>query len=291
MSKELKGIIPVLVTPFTEEGLLDEKSWEKEVAFAIASGVHGVAIPGQVSEFWKLTFEERQRITDIAVRTAAGKIPVVIGVAAPNGRVAAQLAAYANDAGADAVFATPPIFGATDDATVQEYYQTMGEAIKIPIVLMDAGIPMSVGLMVRLGREIENVQYVKDEAQVTGQKISQILAESNGQLKCLSGLGGKTVLDDLARGAVGCMPGAVLMRELAQVYELFQAGKLSEARQLFNRVVPLINFRGQFSLPVTKEVLRRQGLFAASYIRRPTGPMLDEQDLKELTAIMESIGL
>jgi 4-hydroxy-tetrahydrodipicolinate synthase len=87
------------------------------------------------------------------------------------------------------------------------------------------------------------------------------------------------------------MPGAVLIKELVQTYQLFQAGKMSEARQLFNRVVPLINFRAQFSLPVTKEVLRRQGVFATTHIRRPTGPLLDEQDLVELSVIMESIGL
>ena len=105
---QMRGVYPVLVTPFDEHGEVDLAGLERCVAFCLEAGAHGVVALVNASEFTTLSDAERSRIADRVVRAVAGQVPVVLGVSAGTARLAAGYAVEARTAGADAVIAMPP---------------------------------------------------------------------------------------------------------------------------------------------------------------------------------------
>src|SRR5262245_29999026 len=108
MSDYFHGIFPVLQTPLDAQGELDMASLQSEVAFCIAAGAHGLVFPVLGSEFQFLSDRERQAMAGVVIQAAAGRVPVVVGVAGPSASVAVEHAAHAAQIGASALIALPP---------------------------------------------------------------------------------------------------------------------------------------------------------------------------------------
>ena len=75
----IRGIIPAVITPMTEDEELDEKGLEKLLDHLIGAGVHGVFTVGTAGEFWALTVEEKKRVFECTVACAKGRVPVYVG--------------------------------------------------------------------------------------------------------------------------------------------------------------------------------------------------------------------
>jgi len=79
-TRTFRGLFAIPVTPFDEDGQIDEPSLHRVIHFCVESGAHGIVTPVNVSEFTTLSIPERKLITRVAVREAGGAVPVVIGV-------------------------------------------------------------------------------------------------------------------------------------------------------------------------------------------------------------------
>jgi 4-hydroxy-tetrahydrodipicolinate synthase len=100
---------------------------------------------------------------------------------------------------------------------------------------------------------------------------------------------GRWMLSELRRGASGFMPAAEVTDVYVQVWEAFQQGDEPAARQIFNRLLPLINLLLLLGLPVCKEVLLRRGVFRTASMRTPGSTALDAHDQQELTLILDDL--
>ncbi len=189
--------------------------------------------------------------------------------------------------GAPAVFLTPPLFGPVPADSVTYHYGAVSRAVSIDIMVQDASVSVPPAQLVRLAQMFPNVRYAKEEAPDSGHRISE-MKRLRPELKVLSG--GSYLLDDLARGAQGAIPGSVGMADLSTAYDRYMAGDLDGARAAFDHFTPLSFWRRQFGLLGAKEVLRRLGIFKVARLREPVNQRLDEQDLRELTIIMERMG-
>src|SRR5690242_11245844 len=103
-----RGIFAIPVTPFDENTELDLDSLRSQLDFTVEAGAAGIVHPVMASEFFNLSDEERPHMMPIVTRQVAGRVPVVIGVAATSIQGARRFARAARDAGADAVIAMPP---------------------------------------------------------------------------------------------------------------------------------------------------------------------------------------
>ncbi|HEU5422288.1 MAG TPA: dihydrodipicolinate synthase family protein [Nitrolancea sp.] len=284
---ELHGILPIVYTPFDATGEIIEADVRRLVDHLIAAGAHGLAACGGASEALKLTLAERRRLATLVIEQAAGRVPVIVGVSAATTHDAAALARHARDLGAQAVFATPAQ-GAVTAAALHDHYAALAAA-GAPVMVQDAEVSVTPEHMAELAAAIPGVRYVKEEAPTeTGHRISAIRQLTDDRLLVLSG--GTYLLDDLARGAVGAIPGSIGVADLVQAYERWRAGDLVSARRAYDHFTPLSFFRRPFPLLAAKEVLRRQGVFSAAYLRAPAQHMLDAQDLAELTVVMATMG-
>ena len=290
----VQGVLPILPTPFTDQGAIDEKSLRRLIDFELEVGVHGLSILGFMGEAHKLALEERRRVITTVVDQAGGQIPTWVGVRAFGAAGAIEQAREAQELGAQAVFVAP--IGVQNDAVLFEFYATVADALDIPVVIHDFPesflTTLSPALIARMATEIERVQYIKLEEQPILTKLSRIQDLAGGQISIFGGLGGEYFLEELQRGANGIMTGFAFPEVLVGIYETFRQGDHTGAAAIFDRYVPLIRyeFQPKIGLAFRKFIYHRRGIIETTYVR-PPGMHLDEQTRAELTAIVNRVGL
>jgi 4-hydroxy-tetrahydrodipicolinate synthase len=295
MTQTWRGIMPVVVTPFTQSGELDEESLRRAVRFCLEAGAAGIVGPANASEFSTLSDQERRRWIEIAVGETAGQVPVVASITSGHALLAVELGRFAQERGADAVMSMPPHVLHPDAAGCHQYYKALAEALDIPICVQNynlpMGTPMSAEVLARLCRELEGVDYIKEETLPEPRQISRTLEAAGGACKgVLGGQGGLYLLDEYRRGACGNMPGCHTADVLVNIWKKLEAGDQTGARGLFNQVLPLMNYERLYGVAVYKAVLHRRGLIATTVQRAPGGG-LDVHDLAELETILAEVEL
>lgn len=288
MAQTFRGIIPIVYTPFDDHGAIDEVDVRRLVNYLIAAGAHGLAAVGGASECHKLTTAERSWLAGVVIDEVRQRVPVILGVSAKTTANAVTLARQAQALGATAVFATPPTEGDVDLPVLRRHFGSLAEATPLPLILQDAQITVAPGDIATLAAELPALQYVKEEAADSGHRVTALRQLVGDRLGILSG--GSYLLDDLARGAQGAIPGSVGVADLSRAYDRWQTGDEEAARTSYNHFLPLSFWRRQFPLLGAKEVLRRQGVFKVASLREPAGPKLDAHDHLELTALLEAMG-
>ena len=292
MNARLEGVFPIVATPFREDGAADVGDLARLVDFIVGAGVDGVVFPGVASEFDTLAPGERRELAVAVAEAVAGRVPLIVGVSAPDAAAARAHAAQAKALRAAGVMAmAPPAM--RDDAGAQvDYFRSIASE-GVPIVLQNAPAPAGCSLeparIVAIVDEVAGIEYVKEETLPCGQRISRLLAAKHSGLRgVFGGAGGRYITDELARGACGTMPACELTDLHVALFRAHRGGDGAGVRALFDRMLPLLNFQAVFRMAVTKEVLRRRGVIMATHVRA-AGPVLDEFDLRELDAILTGL--
>jgi 4-hydroxy-tetrahydrodipicolinate synthase len=292
----LHGVCTIALTPFTEEGDLDEESIGSLSEFYVDSGVHGITILGIMGEAHKLSDAERRAVTQRYASAIGGRVPLVVGCSAVATKVVSERAREAEAAGATAIMVAPPNNQKNLDL-VLEHYRRVAEAISVPVVVQDepvnTGVVMPASFIARLVNEIEGCRYVKLEEAPTTIKISSLLKETETEVGVFGGLGGMYFYEELARGASGTMTGFAYPHVLVETYRLFVEGGRRKAQEYFFRYLPLIRFEAQLGVGgvgIRKEILKLRGVISSSHVRFPAPP-LDEETLRELEELVETLGL
>lgn len=292
----LSGVLPITLTPFTDDGAVDEASIDTLVEDYLGAGAHGLTILGIMGEAAKLLDEERERVLRRYVQATAGRVPVVAGVSARATRMALDYARRAEDAGAAAVMLAPPDNTRALDL-VFEHFRTVAEAISIPVVVQDepvnTGVTMPAPFLVRLLDEIEGCRYLKLEETPTLPKITAVRERAQRPVGIFGGLGGVYLYEELLRGADGIMTGFGFPQVLVGTYERFAAGQRAEAQAYFFRYLPLIRYEAQLGVggvTIRKQVFLRRGAISSPHARFPAPPV-DELTLAELDDLITVVGL
>ncbi|MFO7246190.1 MAG: dihydrodipicolinate synthase family protein [Thermaerobacter sp.] len=285
----LRGTYPIVPTPFTDDGSLDVESIHSLTRFMVDRGVQGLAILGVMGEAQKLTEAEKVE----AIRAFREALPrhlhLIVGTGAAATDPAVHMAKQAAELGADALLVGPP--SVQNDDVIFTYYQRIGQAVDLPIVLHDypasTGILMSVPLIARLEREIPTVRYIKLEDPPTGLKMERVRQATEGRLGIFGALGGQYAFEELDRGALGIMTGFAYPELLVELQRLYDAGDRQGAARLFYRMLPLIRFEFQPGLGVAlrKEILVRRGAIRSAAVRHP-GAVPDARTLEHLDMIL-----
>ena len=292
----LTGVLPITLTPFTDDGEVDEGSIDSLVEDYLGAGAHGLTILGIMGEAAKLLDEERERVLRRYLRAAAGRVPVVAGVSARATRMALDYARRAEDAGAAAVMLAPPDNTRNLDL-VFEHFRLVAEAVSVPVVVQDepvnTGVVMPAPFLVRLLDEIEGCRYLKLEETPTLPKITAVKQRAKEQVGVFGGLGGLYLYEELLRGADGIMTGFGFPQVLVGTYERFVAGDRAGAQEFFFRYLPLIRYEAQLGVggvTIRKQVFARRGAIASPHARFPAPPV-DELTLAELDDLIAAVGL
>ena len=290
------GIFPIVNTTFREDGALDLESQRRLVRFLVESGAHGLGCFGNASEGYALTDDERKVLTRVILEEVNGAVPVIISSGHTGTDAAVGLSVEAQAAGADALMIMPPHFLKPDGEGVFQYFAAISRAVRIPIMVQDAPlmtqVPMGPDLLAKMGRELEHVRMVKVEAPPTASKISKLKTIGSDGLALFGGLNGNFLLEELARGAVGTMPGCDMPDVFLSIWTHWQSGDQAAAWAEFGRALPLIRYELQpgMGVAVMKQNLFDAGIIACARTRHPT-KTLEPIDIAEVRALRANLDL
>jgi len=292
-ARPLRGCIPILATPFADDGALDLAGIDPQVEWLLAEGATGVACNAIASEGYKLTEAERDAVVERTAAAVAGRAPVVVSADGPGTEPALDRARRAARLGADALMVLPPYFVKPDGDALLDYYQRIGAATGVPLIVQDApqltGVAMNPALWARMADRIPEVRYVKVEGTPQGHTISETVRLCGDRLGVFCGWGGLSILDALERGSVGSMPAANFTPEFAAIQAAWEAGDRGEAERLFNRAIPFVLWTMQsidYSVATTKEELRRRRIIAGTHQRAPA-VRLDDVSRAQLARFLD----
>jgi 2-keto-3-deoxy-L-arabinonate dehydratase len=291
---KLRGVVPVMLLPFHDDESIDEKTFRKQVDFAIESGASAVCAPAFATEFYKLSDPERYRVAQLLVEQTAGRVPVFISTGSGSVHSTVEFSRYAESIGADGLMVVAPRWVTLGVRELTEFYEAVCRSVSLPVMLQDAdftGAGLPAKLFIELAERCPNFQFAKIEVVLPGTKCAEIIRASGGKLQVLYGWGGMWIMDGLAHGACAMMPGSCLVDVNAEIFRRYDAGNIEGARELSYRLQPYLVFALQhleLAIQVDKRVLVRRGVFPSARVRRPT-LQLDEDYEKQIEQMVDYV--
>jgi 4-hydroxy-tetrahydrodipicolinate synthase len=296
MAKELRGIIPAVITPFTDDERVDEPTFRKVLNLLIDQGVHGLFPVGTGGEFSALTLEEKTHLMEVAVQEAAGRVFVMPNAGAITTAESVALARHAEAAGCDAVSVVTPFFLKPSQDELFEHYRAICRSVKLPVLAYNipertGGVFLSVATVGRLAREVPNFAGIKDSTGDLTNSAELVQAGPPG-FRVFMGR------DTLIFGALlyGCAGAVAATANVAPalavgIYDAVVAGDLPKARQLQAKLAPVRRLFTVGSHPLgLKEAMVQLGMIECGRCRRPTLELTPAQK-QEVSSILSEAGL
>jgi 4-hydroxy-tetrahydrodipicolinate synthase len=262
LHNDLHGVFPYLVTPIDEAGRIKADVLGRLAGDLITAGVHGLTPLGSTGEFAYLNTTQRTEVVHVTIEAAAGRVPVVAGVAATaTADAVAQARAY-QKLGADGILAILESYFPLAEPQVEAYFRAIADAVDIPVVLYTnpqfQRTDLSLDVIARLS-EHPRIRYIKDASTNTGRLLS--IMNRNAALKVFSASAHIPACVMLI-GGVGWMagPACVIPRQSVALYELCRAGRWAEAMDLQRGLWRINEIFARFNLAACiKAALEIQG--------------------------------
>ena len=264
MSKaEFHGVFPYLVSPIDAAGEVMADVLARLCEDLIDAGVHGLTPLGSTGEFAYLSWPQKRRVVEVVVAAAAGRVPVVAGVAATTNADAAFQAREMQAIGCDGILAILEAYFPVPDDGVFDYFNAIAEAVSLPVVLYTnpnfQRSDLSLPVIDRLSH-IPNIGYIKDASFNTGRLLS-IVNRVGDRMKVFSASAHIPACVMLI-GGIGWMagPACLVPRQSVALYDLCRRGAWDKAMALQRRLWDLNQAFARHNLAACiKGGLRLQG--------------------------------
>jgi 4-hydroxy-tetrahydrodipicolinate synthase len=275
---EIKGICPIIATPFTPTGAVDFDSMRSLLHWMIAQGSDALTLFGIAGEYYKLSDDERKQMIAVVVdECRRGGAPAIISITAHAAEMAVQEARYAEQAGADCLMVLPPFFLKPSGGDAYNHILAVARAVALPIMVQYApeqtGVGIEPALLARLSQESTNLVYFKIESRPPGAYITRLLALTDRKVGVFAGNAGFQMIENFDRGAIGVMPGCSMTDVYVKCYRRYFAGDRQGAIQTHNALLPMLNHIRQNVEQIIfyeKRILKKRGVIASDTCRQPT---------------------
>ena len=300
--KPNRGVFSIPVTPFNEDGSVDYESLRSCVSYCVEAGAHGIVMPVNASEGPRLTDEERDEVLRIGARTVNGTVPLVAGVSGVSVEHCIERAEVAVDVGADSVI-TMPVNGMGGGQETYDLYAALAESTGLPVWIQNnkppTGPTIPTPTIIQMINEIPGVGLLKEESLLPGNVLTAVIEACGDKVESImGGMGGRFLLEEYRRGGAGTMPAGHITEAHVAVWNALEAGGTDaegqqvvsdDARQLFNRLLPALNFEFFFGMTAYKQTFWRRGIISTPVTRSPGSKPFDRYDAEELDAILAEL--
>ncbi|MGD8293620.1 MAG: dihydrodipicolinate synthase family protein [Desulfobacterales bacterium] len=247
-----EGVYVAMLTPFKDDGSINEAELRRIVDFQITGGVDGLFPISSVGEFIHMSREEKFRMMEIIADQNNGRVKITPGVGSSNPAESICLAQKAKDLGCDGVVVAPPYFYPMSQENIEKYFETIADGVDIPNIVYNIPLftqPLSYDVVKRLSRH-KNIVGMKDSSgsmvdfmhfmdkiKIAGEDINILTGREETLFACLM-VGGK-----------GCMTATsgILPEIMVDIYEAWKKNEFEKARQLQTTI--LLILRTMFALP------------------------------------------
>ena len=278
---------PVAPTPFHENGEVDYEGMGRVIDCMVDQKVEGICILANYSEQFLISDEEREKLTKLCMKKIDGRVKTIVTVSHFATDIVRPRAELAKSLDADIIMMMPPYHGALLKGNPDQIFEQFNEIskVKIPIMIQDAplsGIELSVPLLTKMINEIEYLTCFKIESANAASKIRALIKNCSERLDApFDGEESITLYADLEAGISGSMSSALLPEKIAPVIDHFWNNEKDKAEQIYNSILPLINFENrQCGFRATKTVMKEGGVIKSDFCRDPIKPL--DEDTKNL---------
>lgn len=280
-ARRFQGVLPVLVTPMSQDESVDEPAYRQLIRRVLAARAHGVVVLGTAGEFAVLRDAEKTRALRIATDEVAGRVPVIAGTGQPGTRQAVEMTCLAKELGADCALVVPPYYYNVDQQATIRHYRTIASESGLPVLLYN--IPF----FTKVNLEPDTVRALAEEPGIAGIK------DSSGNLRYFQRLcqtvksehftvvtGSDDMLfAQLVVGGDGCIsPGANLVPQwFVQLWEAMQQNRWQDAWILQERIQTMHRGIGYGTFPAgIKAALSLLGI-GNGLLAAPNLPVTEQQ--------------
>ncbi len=238
-----KGVYPAVLTPFTEQGVIDYAVFKTNIEAQLKAGVDGLILNGSLGEASTLESEERIELLSYTLKLVKGKVPVIMNIAEQATKAAIEAAQQAEQAGADGLMLLPPMRYKSDGPETVEYFRAVAMNTSLPIMIYNN--PVDYKIMVTLDmfesmQDLSNIQAVKESTRdVTN--VTRMINRFGDRYKIMCGVD-PLAMECLCMGADGWVAGLVdaFPQETVAIYRLIKAGNYKEALKIYRWFLPLL---------------------------------------------------
>ena len=287
------GSYTALITPFSN-GRVDEDAFRKLVEFQIESGTHGLVPVGTTGESPTLSHDEHDRVIELCIEQAAGRVPVIAGAGSNATAEAVRLARHAADAGADGVLIVSPYYNKPTQEGLYRHFTSVAEAVDVAVIVYDIPgrsiVRVDDANLVRMNAAFPNISGIKDATSEVGRPPRILNALGKG----FSQLSGEdaTTLPYLAGGGHGAISvtSNIAPKALADMHNAWKASDVKTAQAINARMIDLHDAMFCEASPgPVKYAAERLGLCSAE-TRLPLCEIADESKAR-VDAALRGAGL
>ncbi len=290
--RDLRGVVPYLPTPLTPGGEVDAEALQRLCDHLIAAGVHGLTPLGSTGEFAYVDFAAKERIVAATVEAAAGRVPVIAGVAATTIRDGVAQANRWAELGADGILAVMEAYFPVPDAGVIAYFTAIADATDRPVTLYTnpnfQRSDLTLDAIDALSHH-PNILFVKDASTNTGRLLS-ILNRTEGRIGVFAASSHITTAVMLIGGRGWLAgPSCIIPRQSVRLFELCEAGRWDEAMTLQRELWAVNQVFARFNLAgAVKAGLRLQGFDCGD--PAPPQPALTAEQVAAVRKVLKKVG-
>lgn len=297
--RKFRGCITPVSSTFTEDGRIDPKGAKNLADYLINHGVNGLFYLGTGGEFSQMNTAERKEMARVGVESAAGRVPVLIGVGSPNTREAVELTKHAESIGADAVVAINPYYWKVSSTNLDAYYAAICQATTLPVLIYNfpdlTGQDLNAEIVKRLVLANENIVGIKETIDNVGHLRSMInvVKAVRPDFSVFAGYDDH-LLNTLELGGDGSITASMNFAPDLSVgiFKAFEAGDYQTCVELDRKLVQLpalYGLRVPF-MSVIKYCSVLVGVDMTTYSQPPTAP-LDEEAKTAVREFLQKQGL
>jgi 4-hydroxy-tetrahydrodipicolinate synthase len=289
---QFSGAFTALVTPF-KNGSVDEKAYRDFIEWQIDQGIHGLVPCGTTGESATLTHEEHERVIEICIDQAKGRVPVLAGAGSNSTMEAISLTRFAKKAGADGALLITPYYNKPTQEGLFLHFKAVAEAVDFPIVLYNVPGRTGCNMLPPTVARLAQVPHIKGIKEATGNitQVSDVLEQCPASFSVLSG-DDFTALSLMQLGGTGVISvtSNVAPAKMAAMYEAQKAGDMVTARKLHFELAPISRAMFMETNPIpVKTALSLMGKMDLEF-RLPLCPM-QAANAEKLQATLRSSGI
>jgi 4-hydroxy-tetrahydrodipicolinate synthase len=241
------GIYPMIYAFFGPDGRLDRQAMRRQIEACVASGVHGVAILGIVTEFNKLNINERRQVIEWTAEDLGGRLPLAVTANEISIHGQVEIVKLAAEVKADWVILQPPPIRNVPESELVSFLGAVADASALPVAIqnnpVNLDVVLSAGALKTLNRNHPNICLLKGEGPID--YVRRLIADTDGVFTVFNGRGGVELPSSMRLGCAGLIPAPDVSDVLARIYDLFRKGdeaSVAEGERLHASILPLLTY-------------------------------------------------
>ncbi len=270
------GVFPAITTQMYQDGSLDLESTARHCEVLIQSGIAGLVVCGSLGENQTLTPAEKVAVVRMAVQVAAGRIPVLSGVAETSTALAKEFMRQAQSAGASGFMIMPPMVYRASAEEALYFFRRVGSATDLPWMLYNNPIAYTVDITAEQMAEladIPNLVAIKESSANT-RRITEMHLTNGDRFAIFVGVD-DLILEATMLGVDGWVAGSGIAfpAENQRLWDVTQSGQWDQARQFFRWFYPLLKLDTHVKFVQYIKLLVQEAGLGQEWVREPRLPL------------------